>query len=234
MIQAPTLCFEEVHRFLVGLFEGDLHAKRVLSLANAALGVVKTAFLAIHTMGHGLALARGLLSKHAIPLDALASGKQVDRLLCNPGIDLDAALRHWVAYVVGPRTSINVAMDWTEFDADGQATLMLSLLTRHGRAMPLIWLTVDKATLKDRRNEYEYQALVGLADALPADVAVCIVADRGFGDQKLYRVLTEELRSITSSAFAATSQSLPPAARCAPLPPGSDPADAHASCVAPR
>jgi hypothetical protein len=27
---------------------------------------------------------------------------------------------------------------------------------------------VDKSTLKDRRNEYEYQALVRLADALPA------------------------------------------------------------------
>jgi hypothetical protein len=38
--------------------------------------------------------------------------------------------------VVGLRTSINVAIDWTEFDADGQATLMLSLLTRHGRATP--------------------------------------------------------------------------------------------------
>ena len=32
------LCFAEVHRFLAGLFDGDLHAKRVLSLANATLG----------------------------------------------------------------------------------------------------------------------------------------------------------------------------------------------------
>ena len=71
---------------------------------------------------------------------------------------------------------------------------MLSLLTRHGRATPLVWLTVDTSTLKNHRNEYEYQVLVRLADALPADIAVCIVADRGFGDQKLYRVLTEELK----------------------------------------
>jgi len=54
-------------------------------------------------------------------------------------------------------------------------------------------LTVDKSTLKDRRNEYEYRALVRLADMLPADVKVLIVADRGFGDKKLYRVLSEEL-----------------------------------------
>jgi hypothetical protein len=180
-----TLCFTQVQRFLANLLDGDMHAKRVLSLANATLGVIKTASLAVNTIGQGLALARGLVTKHAI--------KQVDRLLSNEGIDIDAALRHWVPYVVGPRTSINVAMDWTDFDADGQATIMLSLLTRHGRATPLLWLTVDTATLKNHRNEYEYQVLVRLADALPADIKVCIVADRGFGDQKLYRVLTEQL-----------------------------------------
>jgi hypothetical protein len=186
MTPSRTLCFDQVHGFLDGLFDGDLHAKRVLSLANATLGVIKTASLAVNTIGQGLALARGLVTKHAI--------KQVDRLLSNQGIDIDAALRHWVPYVVGPRSSINVAMDWTEFDADGQATIMLSLLTRHGRATPLMWLTVDTATLKNHRNEYEYQVLVRLAEALPADIKVCIVADRGFGDQKLYRVLTEELK----------------------------------------
>lgn len=53
---------------------------------------------------------------------------------------------------------------------------------------------METSTLKNHRNEYEYQVLVRLADALPADIAVCIVADRGFGDQKLYRVLTEELK----------------------------------------
>jgi len=186
MQQNQTLGFTQVHRGLISLFDGDLHAKRVLSLANATLGVVRTTSLAVNTIGQGLALARGLVTKHAI--------KQVDRLLSNEGIDVDAALRHWIPYVVGPRTSINVAMDWTDFDADGQATIMLSLLTRHGRATPLLWLTVDTAILKNHRNEYEYQVLVRLAEALPPDIKVCIVADRGFGDQKLYRLLTEELQ----------------------------------------
>jgi hypothetical protein len=181
-----TLGFQQVSRFLNGLFDGDLHAKRVLSLTNATLGVVRTASLAVNTIGQGLALARGLVTKHAI--------KQVDRLLSNEGIDVDAALRHWVPYVVGSRTDIKVAMDWTDFDADGQTTIMLSLLTRHGRATPLMWLTVETTTLRNHRNEYEYQALVRLADALPADIKVCIVADRGFGDQKLYRFLTEDLK----------------------------------------
>jgi Transposase DDE domain len=181
-----TLGFHEVSRFLGGLFDGDLHAKRLLSLTNATVGVVRTASLAVNTIGQGLALARGLVTKHAI--------KQVDRLLSNEAIDIDAALRHWVPHVVGSRTDLKVAMDWTDFEADGQTTIMLSLLTRHGRATPLIWLTVETATLKNHRNEYEYQALVRLADALPANINVCIVADRGFGDQKLYRFLTEDLK----------------------------------------
>jgi len=53
-------------------------------------------------------------------------------------IDIDAALRHG-PLVVGPRSGVNVAIDWTEFDGDDQATLLLSLLTQHGRATPLLW-----------------------------------------------------------------------------------------------
>jgi len=180
------LSFEGVHRFLKTLFAEDLHAKRVLSLAGTTLGVIESASLAVSVIGQGLALARGRLTKHAI--------KQVDRLLSNSAIDVDALLAHWVPYVVGARPSITVAMDWTDFDADGQTTIMLSLLCRHGRATPLVWLTVDTATLKDRRNAYEDQVLVRLAAVLPAAVRVRIVADRGFGDQKLYRVLTDELK----------------------------------------
>lgn len=186
MTSSKQIAFDDVHGVLSGLLSEDVHAKRVYSLANATLGVMTAASLAVAAIGHGLALARGGLTKHAI--------KQVDRLLSNPGIEVDALLARWVPYVVGSRTSIAVAMDWTDFDADGQATIMLSLLTGHGRATPLVWLTVDKTTLKKRRNEYEYRVLVRLAELLPADVKVLIVADRGFGDKKLYQVLTEELK----------------------------------------
>ena len=67
---------------------------------------------------------------------------------------------------------IVVAMDWTDFDADGQATLMLSLVTGHGRATPLVWLTVERATLKNQRNDYEDRLLGRLAELLPAGVPV--------------------------------------------------------------
>ena len=137
MAMRQPLAFDGVHGFLDTLFGDDLHTKRVKSLAGATLGAIQSASLAVGLIGQGLALARGRLTKHAV--------KQVDRLLSNRGIDVDALLVHWVLYVVGKRDSITVAMDWTEFDADGQATIMLSLLSRHGRATPLVWLPVDEA-----------------------------------------------------------------------------------------
>ena len=65
--------------------------------------MIESALLAVGMIGQGLALARGRLTKHAV--------KQVDRLLPNPGIDVDALLRHWAPCVVGSRSSITVAMD---------------------------------------------------------------------------------------------------------------------------
>ncbi|MGC8477609.1 MAG: hypothetical protein ACP5NP_14765 [Acetobacteraceae bacterium] len=38
-----TLCLTDVQRVLSRLFEDDLHAKRVLSLVKATLGVIWTA-----------------------------------------------------------------------------------------------------------------------------------------------------------------------------------------------
>jgi Transposase DDE domain len=185
VIRQQQFSINQVRQVLGGVLGQDLHAKRVASLCDATLGVLRNASLAVCTIGHGLAAARGLNSKHAT--------KQVDRLLSNPKINVDDILARWVPYIIGARNSIVVALDWTDFDADNQATIMLSLITDHGRATPLVWLTVDKDTLKDNRSLYEHRVLVRLAELLPADIKVCVVADRGFGDQKLYRMLTEEL-----------------------------------------
>jgi hypothetical protein len=183
---SKQISFEGVQRYLKALFGDCLHAKRILSLAGATLGAIHSASMAVALIGQGLALARGLNTKHAV--------KQVDRMLANAAIDVDALLAHWVPFIVSQRPKIAVALDWTDFDADGQTTLMLSLLTRHGRATPLYWLTVDSKTLKGRRNQYEYQVLVRFAAALPDGTEVTVVADRGFCDHKLYRVLRDELK----------------------------------------
>ena len=172
---------ETVRNFVKSVFSRDLHAKRVLSLADAALGVVTSASLAVSMIGHSLAQARGLIDKHAV--------KQVDRLLSNQGVQAWDLFAPWVSHVVSARQKIVVAMDWTDFDADNQTTLALHLITGHGRATPLIWLTVDKDELKNRRNDFEDACLTRLKQCLPEHVGVTILADRGFGDVKLFAFL---------------------------------------------
>ena len=98
--------------FIATLYQGDLHAKRVLSLANATLGVLTSASLAIHAVGRGLAQALGTLTKHGV--------KQVDRLLSNRGVDVWSFFAYWTPFIVGARTEVVVALDWTSFAADGQ------------------------------------------------------------------------------------------------------------------
>jgi len=82
-------------------------------------------------------------------------------------------------------------MDGTEFAHDGQSTLVLSLVTSHGRAAPLIWLSVWQEEIATRRNDFEDACLRRLAETLPAGCRVTILADRGFGDQKLFAFLGE-------------------------------------------
>jgi hypothetical protein len=132
-------------------------------------------------IGQALAQARGLVTKHAV--------KQVDRLMSNAAIDVWDGFARWVPQQLGDRRDILVAMDWTDFDHDSQSTLVLSLVTGHGRAAPLIWLTVWKEEIATRRNDYEDACLRRLAETLPADCRVTILADRGFGDQKLFAFL---------------------------------------------
>ena len=173
----------DVRAFLGAVYGADLHAKRIDSLAGAALGVMQSASLAVAMIGQALAQAKGLVTKHAI--------KQIDRMLSNNGIDVWDSFARWVPHQIGTRQEILVAMDWTDFDHDDQATLALHLVTGHGRAAPLLWLSVWKDELKDQRNDFEDACLRRLAELIPAGCRVTILADRGFGDQKLFAFLAK-------------------------------------------
>ena len=162
MADKAVLRRDDISEFITNLYEGDLHAKRVLSLANATLGVLTSASLTVHAIGQGLAQAMGKLSKHGI--------KQVDRLLSNEAIDVQRFFGYWVAYMVGARVEIVVALDWTSFARDGHETIVLSMLTGHGRATPLMWKTVQASTLKGNQRRYEDELLRALREAMPAGV----------------------------------------------------------------
>lgn len=173
-----------IETFLKDAVEVDLHAKTVLSLSMATVGVLHALSLCIHVVGRALAWAHGGDPKHAI--------KQVDRLLSNAKVSIGGLAGPWAQFLIGERKEVLVALDWTDFDADDHTTLCAYLVTRHGRATPLLWETTEKSALKRRRNAFETKFLERLREAIPTDVQVTILADRGFGDQKRY----EQLRSI--------------------------------------
>ncbi|WNG20954.1 IS4 family transposase [Cystobacter fuscus] len=183
VVRKPRLDDQQVHAFLESLFEEDLHAKRVLSLAYAVLGVIHAASLGVHLIGKALAWARGTKSKHGV--------KQVDRLLSNQDINVWELFAQWVPYALGQRKEAVVALDWTDFDADGQTTLVASLVASHGRTTPLVWHTLEKSALEGMRNETEDFVLHRLRQVVPEGVRLTVLADRGFGDQKFYALLEQ-------------------------------------------
>lgn len=120
-------------RLAAELFEDDLHVKRVESLANGVSGVLRTAMLSVHAIGEAYSEVAGTKPRFGV--------KQVDRFLSNRAIDVEKLTPSWAAFVIGARKEIVVALDWTEFDKDDHATLCAYVVTRHGRATPLTWMT---------------------------------------------------------------------------------------------
>lgn len=185
LIQGEQIHSLNVEKIVDNIFGDSEHAKRKQSLANAALGVINSASLVVHRIGLGLASAKKLLGKHAV--------KQVDRLIGNEKLVVSDCFEKTVPYIIGARKEIVVVMDWTDFDADKQATLQISLVTSHGRATPLLWKTVYKKNLKNKRNDYEDELLNRLKEVMPEGVKITVLADRAFGDTKLYDFLKYDL-----------------------------------------
>jgi hypothetical protein len=169
----------ESRGFIGGLYGPDPHAKRVEALADATLGGMAGAPLAVV----GQAPARGLVTEHAV--------KQVDRLMSDAGVDVWDSFARWVPQQLAAQRDTSVAVDWTDLHRDGPSTLVLGLVTGRGRAAPLIWLTVWGEEIATRRNGYADACLRRLAETVPPGCRVTILAGRGFGDQRLFASLDE-------------------------------------------
>jgi hypothetical protein len=176
---------EELEEFVEGIFGEEIHAKRVASLIDGVDGVLHAATLGIRAIGQGLAVAQGLVPKHAI--------KQVDRLLSNAKLGIESVFRCWVSFVLAERAEIFVNFDWTELEDSDQSLVVLGMQTGHGRSTPLVWKTITRSLLKAQRNDHEDELLGLLAVVLPEGLRVTVVADRGFADRKLFVFLKEEL-----------------------------------------
>lgn len=172
-------------RAVTTMFAGSkLHAKQIESVAHAIVGAMATPTAGVAALGRSAAAVRCKDAKHGI--------KQVDRMLSNRKIDDLDLVRQQVAFVVGSRREVVLTLDWTEYGLHGQNRLAINLVTRHGRATPLLWKTVPSADLKGQMAHQEVGLLRILKAVLPSSVKqVIIVADRGFGDVDLYDNIRE-------------------------------------------
>ena len=169
------------------IFAGsDLHCKQIESIGHAVIGAMHAPQAGVAKIGTSMAAAREKKPKHAI--------KQFDRLLSNARIDDEVAMAAHARWVIGPRREIVASLDWTEHAKDKHHRIALNLITRHGRATPLVWKTVTAEELTGRRNEHEDELLRLLKRILPPTVRmVIILADRGFADIGFYSMLRGEL-----------------------------------------
>ena len=147
-------CYEDVHQFLQALCDGEVHAERVYSLADATGGVMSRVSLTTHAIGQALAPVRGKLAKHAVT--------RVDRLLANAGVEVRSLFAYRAPNVAGGRWWIVAAM------VDGNRRRR----ARHA-AHPA---DVDEATRKAYRNACEDRMLWGLREMIPEVVRVLIQA----------------------------------------------------------
>lgn len=177
----------DIARTILTIFaQSSLHAKQIESLTHSVIGVLNAGPVGVASVGRAHAAARGVAPKHAI--------KQFDRFLSNGKINLETAQGDVLRFVLGKRAEITVALDWTDYADGNHHRIAINLITDHGRATPLVWKTVTAEELTKRRNEHEDELLRTLKRLLPESVKqVTVLADRGFGDIKLYDMLKAEL-----------------------------------------
>ena len=166
----------KVKQFIKSQFSQFHHAKQLDSLSDGVTGVLTSQSLQPSKIGNGLAEARGLLPKHAI--------KQVDRLLSNEQINPHYCQTLLAKLLISNRKRIYVATDWTVFGKDEQMTLTIRLITKHGRATPLLWKTVSSKTLKGNKTGYVFMLFEKLRRIVPQSTQVFVLGDREFGTLK--------------------------------------------------
>jgi hypothetical protein len=161
----------------------DLYDKRVQSLANQVAGATHERSAAIHTIGAAYACVAEMIPKCLVKL--------IDRYLGNEGIDVEGLAPVWAKFVIGSRRELLLVLDWTEFEDHGHTTLCAYLATSRGRTIPLAWKTYKKSKLTDGARTNAGHAMVELLSrAIPPDIEVTLLADRGFPLEDFYQTLS--------------------------------------------
>jgi hypothetical protein len=164
----------------------SMHKKRKGAIGRAVFGALHAERLMISKIGRSLAHLNNTTSpKHTI--------KAIDKLMGNEKFDITECFQFYVPWLVAHRPKIIVTLDWTEFCYMGHQTLSVNLVTKHGRATPLIWKSYDDTELKGRRVRYEKAILSQLKTIVPSSTKVIVLADRGFSNTMFFKFIEGDL-----------------------------------------
>lgn len=168
------------------IFGEHEHERRKATMADLVYGVLFCPKLSITAVGRTLASQMRVCAKHCI--------KRVDRFLGNHLIRTDMLIDCFCRWLTEKRQSIVVSLDWTEYGIDKHHRLALNLVTSHGRATPLLWKSYEYGAFKKHRSFIERDILRRLKALVPSACHVTILADRGFIDRKLMRLISARLK----------------------------------------
>lgn len=128
----------------------------------------------------------GTLPRHGV--------KRVNRMLKNTRYTKikmhDASIQN-IIRLVKNRKRIILAIDWTE--KDGIHLLCISLVTDAGRAVPVVWDGYREREIPacSSQNKIEEELIAKVIRAVPEEIEIVVLADRGFDRAKLAEFLGE-------------------------------------------
>lgn len=153
----------------------SIRASRRKTLANIVAGAMKMTGSGVLALGR--AMPGETFIKHRI--------KRVDRFLGNDQLEMKTLFGGLFNALRGTNKSPVVLVDWTDRRAYKQLVFALS---KNGRALPFLWVTIQKAELEASTQgleiQAETQALALFAKLCPPSVRPILIADRGFGNAR--------------------------------------------------
>jgi hypothetical protein len=167
---------KQIVNVLGDMFNG-VWKRHLVNLALMVFAVSEVRRLSVTAIGRG---HRGRTApKHSI--------KRFDRFLSNPRFDDRTAQEALLCAVIGNRTRVLVAVDWTKYR---EWPALVASVVHRGRGVPVMWSVMDGNKLYKSQNAFEHGFFKWLKSALPRGVQAIVLLDRGFKRVELARQLS--------------------------------------------
>lgn len=152
-------------------------AKTLGSLVAATLCAMR---LSLAGIGRELATGTDTSTKHAIKRAwRFCRNERVDPAEVMPAAMRGLLKRRLKRHAKKPdRRPLLVSLDWTKVRS---FHVLMAAIVVEGRALPLCWESYKDKVQHKSQNALEYAMLLRIRAALPEEVPVVILADRGFG-----------------------------------------------------